>query len=98
MRLVIAKNVILPSSYSIFRSIIASPSSMLADRRSFFLACIVSSNVSRLYFSRFGPACSHKILSIWFTDSYKATIPSVWARYVLSCGISKALAAHSLSF
>ena len=31
---------------------------------------------------------------IWFTDSYKATIPSVWARYILSCGISKALAAH----
>jgi len=31
---------------------------------------------------------------IWFTDSYKATIPSVWARYILFCGISKALAAH----
>ena len=37
---------------------------------------------------------SNKSNNIWFTDSYKATLPSQWARQILSCGIAKALSSH----
>ena len=37
---------------------------------------------------------SNKNNNTWFTDSYKATLPSQWARQILSCGIAKALSSH----